>query len=168
MTLYAVMIFVTIPTLLSYSGGSQVPDLLPWGYGPEYIDTLFGKLGYKGRDYYLYRQIPLDLLYPALFAWTNTLLLVFLLSKAGGKAPGFIPTTIIPIVAGIFDYSENIALILLLHSFPVVPEYLVNWASMFTVLKSIFTTLFFILLFAVSILLFVKWIRGIASRSASP
>ena len=161
------MIFITIPTLLSYSGGMQVPDLLPWGYGPEYIRTLFWKLDDQGRDYYLFRQIPLDLLFPALFAWTNTLLLVFLLSKVGGKALGFIPTAIIPISAGIFDYSENIALILLLLIFPAIPDNLVSWASIFTVLKSIFTTVFFILLFTVLMLLFLKWIRGTGSRSAS-
>jgi hypothetical protein len=51
-------------------------------------------------------------------------------------------------LGGLFDYLENIFIIRMITSFPDISTGLVQVASTFTLLKSIFTTVFFLLLFA--------------------
>ncbi|MCB0280758.1 MAG: hypothetical protein KDD94_14710, partial [Calditrichaeota bacterium] len=80
-SVYAIMLLITIPDLIHYSGGYQVPDMLPLGYESGYISELFTRLGQEGRDAYLYRQIPYDMLYPAFFALCYSLLLTLLLKQ---------------------------------------------------------------------------------------
>ena len=62
-----------------------------------------------------------------------------------------------PIIAGFFDYLENFGLIYLLTSYPKISEIGVRIISTFTVIKSLFTSLYFvILLFVLAILIFKK------------
>ena len=51
-----------------------------------------------------------------------------------------------PFLAGIFDYAENVFIIKMINSFPDLQVTTVKVASIFTLLKSSFTMLFFILL----------------------
>ena len=65
----------------------------------------------------------------------------------------------IPVIAGLFDYLENICIVLMLNSYPNVTELHVGFASLFTILKSAFTTAFFVLLI-VGVVLFWKMKRN--------
>ena len=74
---YGIMLGFSIPNVMQYSSGMKILDLIPTGYSPEYVQKLFKTLGEAGRGVYLYQQIPLDMIYPGLFAVSYTLLLVF-------------------------------------------------------------------------------------------
>ncbi len=65
---YAFMLLVTIPKVMSYSNELKILDMLPTGYDLKYINTLFEALGVEGRAVYLYSQLPVDFIYPFLFA----------------------------------------------------------------------------------------------------
>ena len=59
--------------------GINLFDLSPTGYSFEYAIKLLDTLGSDGRELYLYRQLPLDFIYPGLFAVSFSLLLYWLL-----------------------------------------------------------------------------------------
>ena len=88
--IYMIMIFVTIPKVMSYSGGLKILDLMPLGYNHEYVNLLLNSLGSGGRWAYLYYQIPLDLFYPFLYGISYCLLLAFILKKLDKLEGSFI------------------------------------------------------------------------------
>lgn len=155
-TLYFIMLFVTIPLLTFYADGAEILDLRPLGYTAEYARTLFAKIGLYGREFYLYRQIPLDMIYPALFAVSYSLLLTYLFNKTFNKENKIHYLTVVPIFAGLFDYLENIGIIIMLSTFPSFSIALANITNIFSILKSLSTTVFFILLFTGIIAILIK------------
>jgi len=78
---YGFMLLITIPKVMTYSGGMKIFDMMPMGSEPEYGSLLLEKLGIAGRNAYLYNQIPVDLIYPFLFGITYCLLLAYLFNQ---------------------------------------------------------------------------------------
>ncbi len=115
--IYFLMLFYTIPIVTNYANGMEILDLQPLGFTAEYALNLMESLGSEGRDYYLCRQIPLDLIYPLLFGITYSLLLFYLFKKTKIKDRYYF-LTLIPLFGGFFDYIENIGIILMLKSYP--------------------------------------------------
>jgi hypothetical protein len=160
MVVYFLMLLYSIPQVEQHANGMKLFDLSPSGYSHQYALELLKNLGSTGRDIYLYRQLPLDFIYPGMFAVSCCLLLTWLFKKSLIINSSMFYWCIIPLVAGLFDYLENICIILMLKSYPNVPELLVIFASIFTVFKSILTIIFFVLFF-VGCGLFWKKIRKV-------
>lgn len=152
--IYAVMLMITIPNVMSYSGGMMLPDMMPTGYSADYVNQLMKNLGEKGKDAYLYSQIPLDMIYPLLFAVTYSLLLAYILIKLGKSEGGLYYFCYVPFFAGLFDYLENAGIIFILVSYPDNPDVLTQVTNIFSVLKSSLTTVFFIV-FIISVIALV-------------
>ena len=76
---YFIMLLYTIPQVSAYAPGINLFDLSPTGYSFEYAIKLLDTLGSEGRELYLYGQLPLDFIYPGLFAVSCSLLLSWLL-----------------------------------------------------------------------------------------
>jgi hypothetical protein len=53
----------------------------------------------------------------------------------------------VPIFAGLFDYLENILVVIMIFSYPDISQNLVMLSSVATIVKSGLTTIFFLLLF---------------------
>lgn len=143
---YAIMIVVTIPELTKYTGGIKILDMMPTGYDTHYVNSLFNALGVLGREYYLYRQLPLDLIYPALFGISSCLVLAYFLNRLGKFEGKLFYLCLLPLFSGLFDYGENFGIINLLRSYPNINELQVQITSIFSVLKSVLTTIYFIVL----------------------
>lgn len=143
---YGLMLLYTIPNIVAYAPDMVLFDLSPLGYSYEYSNNLLLTLGDEGRDLYLYTQLPLDFIYPALFSVSCSLFLSWLLSKSQQQDSKLHSLALIPLLAGLFDYFENICIIRILSSYPDISESQVEIASMMTILKSGFTTAFFIVL----------------------
>lgn len=156
--IYFVMQLFTIPKLNEFSNGLQVFDMKPNGYSFSYAKELLGNLGKTGRAFYLFRQLPLDLIYPGLFALSNTLILSYFLKKIQ-KFDTFFLLVLFPIFGGIFDYLENFGIIYMLKVYPDLSENLVKIISIFTVTKSVFTSLYFVILLSVLGILFFKKLK---------
>ena len=77
-SVYAYLMLVTVPALKAMAGGMDILDVPPF-YDATYIQELFRRLGEEGRHFYLYRQIPVDMIYPGLFAITYYQLIRFFL-----------------------------------------------------------------------------------------
>ncbi len=164
MSVYLTMLFYTLPIVESHAPGKALFDLSPGGYSYDYALSLLQTLGTAGRHSYLTIQMPLDLIYPGLFAISNTLLIVWLFEKGFETSSRILYLAFIPFFGGLFDYLENIGIILMLQAFPEVSPSLVKIASAFTILKSGFTTAFFILLFVGLAVLFKKFFTHHSAR----
>ena len=148
MAIYLLMLLYSIPMVESFAPNTALFDLSPSGYSYSQAISLLEELGDEGREIYLSRQLPLDFVYPGLFAISYTLLLIWLFSKGIKDTSKIFYLAFIPALGGLFDYLENIYIIRMINSFPDLSPRLVQVASTFTLLKSIFTTVFFLLLFA--------------------
>lgn len=148
MSVYLLMLFYTIPMVESFAPNTALFDLSLSGYSYQHAISLLKELGNEGRQMYLSRQLPLDFIYPGLFAMSYTLLLIWLFSKSFETTSKIYYLAFIPALGGLFDYLENIYIIRMINTFPDLSTGLVQVASTFTLLKSIFTTVFFLLLFA--------------------
>ena len=153
MAVYSLMLLYTIPQVERYAQGMKLFDLSPTGYSYEYALELLGALDLNGRSLYLYRQLPLDFIYPLLFSVSCCFVLSWLFAKSLTPNSKLFYLCFVPVAAGLFDYLENIAIINMLTTYPHVTEHQVAIASVFTVLKSGLTTAFFLSLLAGGILL---------------
>ena len=154
------LLFGTIPDLKNYSDGFEIFDLLLTGYSQEYAKELLDALGTNGRQIYLYRQIPVDMVYPFMFAISYSLLLTYFFKRTFQANNKINHLSILPVFAGMFDYLENICIAMMLYIYPSFSYTVAKVSSMFTILKSVFTTFVFILLITGIIkLIFRKLVR---------
>jgi len=156
---YAYMLLISIPKVMSYSNGMKILDMMPGGYDAIFVNTLFNTLGETGRRVYLYLQIPADMIYPLLFGISYTLLLAYFLKKLNKHNTGLFYLCLLPIVAGIADYLENIGIIIMLKHYPGLSDNQIMFTNLFTLIKSTFTTIYFIILILVLIILGINLIK---------
>jgi hypothetical protein len=154
MVVYFSMLFYSIPAVVKFAPELPIFDLSPAGYSFAYASELLNTLGVEGRDTYLSTQLPIDFIYPGLFSITYSLLLVWLFGKILNTNAKIYYFTLVPFLAGMFDYVENIFIIKMINSFPELPVTTVNIACTFTILKSSFSLFSFILLIVGFVLLF--------------
>lgn len=156
---YVFMLTVTIPKTMEFSNGMKLLDMMPMGYDLNYVSELFKSLGENGQKVYLTNQIPVDMIYPLLFGLTYCLLLAFFLKKLNKLNTPLIYICFIPIIAGIADYFENFGIIAMLKTYPELTEVAVKTTSSFSLIKSILTSVFFIVLITMLIILGIKFVR---------
>jgi len=156
---YIFMLTVTIPKTMEFSNGMKLLDMMPSGYDLNYVSKLFSSLGENGRETYLTRQIPVDMVYPLLFGLSYCLLLGYFLKKLNKLNSPYLYLCLLPVIAGISDYLENMGIITMLNNYPDLTETMVNAANTFTVLKSILTSVFFIALIVILIILGIKFVK---------
>lgn len=156
MIVYALMLSYTIPSIEEYSNSKKLFDLSPGGYSYEYAKELLTALGDKGRGLYLFNQLPLDFLYPGLFAISCSLLLSWLFLKIKEPNSRLFYFCLIPVAAGAFDYAENLLIVSMIIGYPDISQGQVEIASLLTIVKSVLTTLFLIVLTIVGIFFFGK------------
>lgn len=160
---YVLMLLFTIPATMEFANGMKLLDMMPLGYDGTYVEMLFSALGEEGRQFYLYKQLPLDFLYPLLFILSYSLLLAYFLKKLN-KFNSWFYLCLLPVIAGIADYAENLGIISLLNAYPNISSSTVNITGAFSVLKSSATTIYFVTLLTVLIILGIK---AIAKKPAS-
>lgn len=139
--LWGVMVFWTLAHLRRISGGLEPLDLRPFGYTVEEARALLHALSDIGRAYYADVQLQLDTAYPALYALSRGLLLLWL--TASGRTadqPASLPVRVVllapPIFTAGFDYAENNSIAALLAAGPQAGAELVERASFWTQAKS--------------------------------
>ena len=138
---YVAMLTLTLPTLENLAGGLRPFDMRPVGYDIFAARQLLEALGDGGRAFYLKRQIPLDLIYPALFAIAYYLVWRWLAPRAWPKWLGLSKFAWLAVFAGLADYAENAFIVRMLFAYPNLTESLVTTASTATLIKSGFTTI---------------------------
>lgn len=143
---YLTILFYSIPMVGRAAPDMKLFDVSPSGYSQEYAISLLNAIGPEGRNLYLSLQLPLDFVYPGLFIVSYPLLFAWLLKENYDLRSNVYYTLYLPIVAGLFDYLENIFVILMLKAYPGIDSSLVAAASFATVAKSVLSSIFFTLL----------------------
>lgn len=161
---YVFMLTVTIPKTMKFSNGMKLLDMMPTGYDLNYVSELFSSLGVNGRATYLTNQIPVDMVYPILFAFTYCFLLAYFLNKLNKLHTPFSYLCLLPIIAGIADYFENFGIIIMLKSYPDLKEHVVQATNVFSLIKSSFTSLFFIVLTVLLIILVIRSLKSVKKK----
>lgn len=156
---YTLMLTFTIPNVMSFSNGMKLFDMMPTGYDLGYATELLNSLGKEGRNAYLNKQIPLDMVYPLLFMIAYSLLLAYILKKLDRFKKPLKYLCVLPIIAGAADYGENIGIISLLNSFPMISASSVGITNYFSVIKSFTTSIFFIALIVLLVILGIRMLR---------
>ena len=160
--IYTIMLMLTIPKTMAFSNGMKLLDMMPTGYDSEYVNALFEALGENGRKVYLYNQIPIDMIYPFLFGICYCLLLAYFLKKIDKLNSTYFYLCFLPLIAGIADYLENFGIIMMLNNYPNLSQISVDVTNMFSITKSMSTTIYFVVLM-ITLLIFV-----IKRRKTSP
>ena len=142
-SVYLLMILITIPTTSEFANGMDLLDMKPLGYSTEYVHQLLEQLGESGRHYYLTHQLPLDFIYPALFALSGYLTLVYLFKKTHFEHTNWSMLKWVPILAGTADYFENFGIIYLLKTYPEINSIASTLTASFSITKSMSTTVYF-------------------------
>ncbi len=161
---YGFMLFYTIPSVMEHSDGIKLFDIQPLGYSFEYAKLFLETLGKEGREIYLFRQLPVDFIYPFLFAVSFSLLLMYLYRKVFNEDSWIYWTCFIPLFAGLFDYCENIGIIIMLTSYPDLSTGLVMITSIYTLTKSLLTIVFWILLLVSLVMIVIRKLKIKKSR----
>jgi hypothetical protein len=136
----AVMVFWTGPYLRRISGGLELFDARYFGYTVEEARALLRALSEIGRAYYADVQLQIDTAFPALYALSRVLLLLWL-TQPGRTADKPVPLPlriaflVPPIVTAWCDYFENDAIAAMLTVGPNVGADLVARASFWTQAK---------------------------------
>ena len=164
MAVFSLMLLYTIPKVESFAPGMTLFDMSPSGYSYQQAISLLESLGEVGRNVYLSQQLPADFVYPGLFAISYSLLLTWLFAKSFEPNSKIFFLVLVPVLGGLFDYLENIGIVLMINAFPDISQELVGVVSTFTLLKSAFTIGFYVLLL-VGIFSFI--IRRIKSQNVN-
>lgn len=163
---YAIMLLVTIPKTMTFSNGLKLLDMMPLGYDSEYINRLFETLGDTGRYVYLTNQLPVDMIYPFLFGVSYCLLIGYFLKKLNKLNSPFFYLCFLPIIAGIADYAENFGIITMLNNYPNLSQISMDATNIFTLVKSMTTTAFFLALIITLLVLGIKTIKERSNTNA--
>lgn len=156
---YAFMLLVTIPKVMHFSNGVKLLDMLPTGYNAEYVNSLFDTLGEKGREIYLFNQIPIDMIYPFLFGISYCLVLAYFFQKLGKLNGYYIYLSLLPVAAGFFDYLENFGIITMLINYPNLSKSLIATTNIFTIFKSALTTIYFVILIITFVVVVIRYFK---------
>ena len=146
MVVYLGILFYSIPKVLTSAPEMKLFDVSPSGYTTEYAISLLNAIGPEGRDLYLSLQLPLDFIYPGLFIISWPLVFAWFLKKNYSLESKVYYALYIPILAGLFDYAENVLIIMLLKTYPDLGSGLVSAASLATIIKSILSSIFMTLI----------------------
>lgn len=132
------MLLFTFPKINSQIG-SKAFDLLTFGYSRPLAQNIIDKLDASTTQVYLFPQLTLlDLFYPLLLALFLSSLLFRLIQK---NSPLKTLLLWIPFLGMLFDYSENVCIILMITKTIEASEIVVKISSSLTLLKGLFTTL---------------------------
>lgn len=155
MSVYALMLGVTLPELHSYTNGMALFDEKPV-FDQKYAIRLLEYLGEEGGVYYQYRQIPLDMFYIVLFAFTYHQILHHFTYTLNLHKWRFVIW--LPVIAAVFDFLENVCIFWVLHSFPQIST-LISLIPYLTTLKMTFGVLYLAAFVILGVMVLLRCLR---------
>lgn len=148
------MMVYTFP-VINNQIGTKAFDLQPFGYSVSEAALIVNNLNTQTTSLYLFPQLTLlDLVYPFLLALFLSSLLFRLIKITQSKGKIASIFLIIPFLTMMFDYSENICIILMISKLIEISETIVALSSTFTILKGVLTSVSWIAIFVYGIIWF--------------
>jgi hypothetical protein len=140
------------------TGGAGSPDM-SFIYSPGDLYRMAEAYGEQGRQAYVRARFTFDLVFPLVY----TLFLVTAISWVNARA--FAPDSLwqhanlAPLLGALFDYAENVCTSLVMLRYPAQTPVIDVLAPLFTVVKWVFVTGSFLLLFVGVVAAVWGWIR---------
>jgi len=103
---------------------------LTFGFNPQKTLMMVGEYGDDARSYYARTELTTDILYPMVYAFLFGIILALLYS---GSPRSWVNT--LPFVCLLFDYLENITIVILLTTFPQQSLTIATLCEFFKLLK---------------------------------
>ena len=135
-----VMMIYTFP-IINKQIGTKAFDLQTLGYSLSTAQLIVNNLNEQATTLYIFPQLTLlDVLYPFLLALflSSFLFRLIKINKVESKITSLL--LIIPFLSMLFDYSENICILLMISKTLEISKSFVILSSTFTILKSILTS----------------------------
>ncbi len=128
---------IGVAGLLKITNGANILDF-EFGYSSAQANSIVTALGEQGRLFYLTKIIPIDFAFPVTYmlcyaGWIARLAKNVLPVKRAKRL------LILPLLAMLFDWLENIGIIFILTQFPSMPDGAVALASTAGMIKFAFT-----------------------------
>ncbi|WP_433944193.1 hypothetical protein [Paenibacillus sp. SN-8-1] len=105
--------------------GAHLPDTLFYYDSHRLYDALIS-LGVPGREAYRAFLLTFDAVFPVLYSSALALSIWVLLRLAAPRSTYTAKLYFLPLLAGLFDYMENMSMLMILHYYP---EHLVTWPT---------------------------------------
>ena len=147
--------FYVVPQFINYSGGPSILDATIH-YSPEYADNLLCKIGAEGREFYKNEILIFDFVFPCVVFMFFSSFYLFLLKKIESS---FDIVLLIPLIALVTDFTENILILITIAGFPDTNPVIIRTASVFTIMKSIAALMIIAVIPVLLVTLLVKKIR---------
>ena len=126
---------IGVASLLNITGGASILDF-EFGFTYETAYYMLTALGEEGRAFYLTRILPLDFPFPFTVMLFGVGYIALLLKHIAPKK-SYSCLLILPVLFMVFDWIENIGIIVMLLNFPNLPGWAVLLASTSGILKYI-------------------------------
>jgi hypothetical protein len=136
-----------IAQLQEITGGATILDMT-LTTGPQQVYAVLDALGTAGRAFDLTRIVPLDLVFPFTYALFLSVAISWVLERWLRDCSPWFGLNLLPVVAAAADYCENAGIITLLLTYPARLDTVALFTSTMYIIKSAFSTLSFIALFA--------------------
>ncbi|NEW07496.1 hypothetical protein GK047_15935 [Paenibacillus sp. SYP-B3998] len=141
-------------TVLRFSevaGGFPMIDLL-WNYDVEHVGQLLTGYGEAGRNYYYYMLSVVDIPLPLMYGFGLSLMIAQVSKWALPAGRGGYRLHMLPLIAMLADYLENISILTLLLQYPHQQAWVAVAANLFTLVKTTLTSASFLLLIVLLVL----------------
>ena len=158
---FITMMTTTLP-IINKKVESKAFDLQPFGYSTATAKAIINKLDTETINLYLFPQLSfLDIMYPCLLAILLSSLLFRLmeLTKTTKNKANYL-FIIIPFMAMVFDYAENICIALMITKTIKISNVVVFTSSLFTITKSTLTSIAWLAIFTYSTLLVIQKVKN--------
>jgi len=119
--------------LLEITGGPSILDF-QYGYSSAEAYEMLTALGADGRAFYIGRILPVDFPFPVSYMLCFASWIAWLLKNIGRKN-WLNYLLFVPVLAMLFDWAENIGIIVMLNNYPLLPAWALSLASVSSTLK---------------------------------
>jgi len=126
---------IGVEAMKRVSNGIGILDLEP-NYTVEKAYSMLEAMGQVGRNFYLFRIIPQDFIFPLTYGIAFSLIILFLIHRIMPKNEPALGLAYIPLTAMLFDFLENICVIMILTQYPKQLVSVVQISNLFTMIKS--------------------------------
>jgi len=103
---------------------------LTFGFNPQKTMMMVAEYGDEARSYYALTEMTTDMLYPVVYAFLFGIILAILYR---GSSRSWVST--LPFVCLLFDYLENITIVILLTTFPQQSLFIATLCELLKLLK---------------------------------
>jgi len=115
-------------------------------YSPQDIFDLLDAYGPEGRAFYIRTILLFDFIIPLIYSFFFTVCTIWIMKKLSMKSTWKTLAFILGIIQCLSDWIENIFLLIVTANYPNQLKFLVNLASVSTLLKAALTIFFLVII----------------------